>query len=265
MEHRLFDYLTSRQLPTGRRTFAVKAVRKAAEGYGDADIVAHCDASIAFDAEVLQLEMNYHRGKTFGSTARGEASVYDQKIDALFGGIYGVAQGQMVGEDATAKMAGAFLKSVFPAGLAGLVKLEFEEQLARMDLLVKRFDTDLSGDVDTLGVRRHVDGVKALMPRLRAELQKETAAKVSYADVKNALIEGLDKFAAVVFAVLSTYDGDSAQDRERRGNLLAEYHRQNDAVADAYRRHEPVKDVHPDTGEPLAEDETDQDVVEPVS
>jgi hypothetical protein len=264
MEPRIFDYLTSRQLPTGRRIFAVKAIRKAAEGYGDAKLVALCDASIAFDRETLRLEMNYQKGKSFASDARGKAAEYDLRIDALFTGIYSVAQGHAVGGLATAETAGEFMKTIFPDGLAGLIQLSFEEQLARVHALLERFDGDLAAAVDEIGARRHVDELKVVVPKFRVELEKETGRKVTYPMVKDARAEGLDKFALVVFAVLSTYGGDSSRDAERRKALLAEYHRQNARIAEAYRRQEAVKDVDPDTGEPLIDDATDQPAAEDV-
>lgn len=259
MEHRLFDYLNSRQLPTGRRIFAMKAVRRAAEGFGDAQIVAKCDRAIAADQECLRAEMAYRQGKSFASNARGLSNEYDQKIDAIWAGIHAVAQGQTIGEDAVAQKATEFLKEVFPAGLAGLVNLTFEAQLADMDMLLERFVAptgDLAKHVDALGVRRHVDQLDTLVPKFRAELEKENADEVTYEDVKNFQLDSLDVFAAAVFAVLSTYDTDSARAAERRGVCLAEYHRQNAIIAEAYRRQNRVPDVDPDTGEPVVESES---------
>jgi hypothetical protein len=264
MEFEIFDYLTSRQLSTGRRLFAVKAVRAPAEGYGDAFIVKKCDASLAFDEETLRLEMAYRTGRSLDSTARGRAAEVDAEIDELLGGIYSIAEGQAVGEDATAKKAASFLPAVFPEGLGALTGTTFEEQLAQIEALLKRFDGDLAATVDALGMRRHADGLAVLAPQFRVELEKEVDADVSYADVKKARIEGLNKFAAVVFAVLATYDGDSAEHRARRDELLSEYHRQNALITEAYRRNRRLGDVDPDTGEPIEDEASDRETVEPV-
>lgn len=268
MEHRLFDFLNCRQLPTGRRTFAMKALRRAAEGFGDARIVAKCDRSIAADEACLRAEMAYRQGKSFASNARGLSNEFDRQIDAIWAGIHGVAQGQAVGEDAVSEQAGDFLKEVFPDGLAGLVNLSFEAQLADMDILLERFELangDLSAHVDALGIRRHVEQLNVLVPKFRAELERESAAKITYDDLKKVQRDSLDVFAAAVFMVLTTYDTDSAQHAERRAACLAEYHRQNTIVADAYRRYKKLADVDPDTGEALLdEDDTAAAVADPV-
>ncbi|TDP77193.1 hypothetical protein [Bradymonas sediminis] len=260
MEHRTFDYLNSRQLPTGRRIFALKAMRRVAEGLGEAAIVARCDRAIAADEACLRMEMTYRQGKSFATTARGGAAELDREIDAVWAGVHAVAQGQAVGEDAVAEQASAFLKEVFPEGLAGLVKLSFEAQLAHQELLLERFDPntgDLGAQVDALGVRRHVEHLNFLVPRFRAELERENAAKVTFEQVKRARRDCLDQFAGAVFAVLTTFDTDSAEHAERRAACLAEFHRQNASVVEAYRRQSKVEDVNPETGEPVAEPEAE--------
>ena len=256
MQHRLFDFLNSRQLPTGRRIFAMKAIRRAAEDFGEPGIVARCERSIAGEQEMLRLEMAYREGRSFASRARGLASEYDREIDAIWAGMQGIAQGHQVLEGAVAQQATDLLKQVFPDGLAGLVNQPFEAQLAEMDILLERFDAptgDLAGHINTLGLRRLVDMLRVLVPKFRAELEADAAAKVTYEQVKSARLDCLDRFASVVFMVLNTYATDSAQDVERRAACLAEYHRQNASVVEAYRRQSRVPDVDPETGEPLVE------------
>ncbi|QDG54345.1 erythromycin esterase family protein [Persicimonas caeni] len=260
MNHPLFDFLKSRQLPTGRRMFVAQAMRQVAEELGDTELVADCDASLAVDGDTLNVEQNYKRSKSQSSNARGRAMEVDADIDRVLSGMHAVAEGQSVGEDVTADQARTFLVEAFPEGLFALVTQSFEEQLANMNVLLERFDNDLAAHVDAIGVRRHADKLADLVVEFRAELEKDSRQQVSYADVKNARAKGLEQFAHLIFRALAAHGTDA----ETRDRLLAEFQRQNEIVADAYRRNRPVEDIDPETGEPVADDTVDDDVVEPV-
>jgi len=256
MQKRISEYLNCRKLPTGRRIFTMKAIRRIADDLGDAGIAARCDRSIATDEKTLRVEMDYRYGKKFSSNARGFSTEVDRQIGAVWNAIQAIAQGHTVGEDVVATQATDFLNEVFPNGLAALVQTSFEDRLAEMDILLNRFDAStLSGDlaehVDAMGIRRQVEQLNTLMPKFRAELEKGRVAKITFAEVKRTRLDSLDIFASAILAVLTAYDTNTAQDVAQRENYLAEFHRQNNNHAAAYRRGHGSLDVDPNTGEAL--------------
>lgn len=265
-EDRIFDYLRSRQLPTGRRIFVLKAVQKVAADYGLNDLEEQCDKAIADDEKTLELERRYKRQqKQPASRGRGDAAGVDRVIDGLLGAMHAIADGQAFGDDETAKKARHFLAEVFPVGLGGLVRLPFEEQLAVEENLLKRFAGDLEETVRLLGLERHVAHLKELVPEFRAELERSPDKVVTYEDIRKARAAGLDRFAAVVFRVLAENGGSSRAQREQRQTLLAEYHRQNDIIARANRNSRGVVDIDPETGEEMNEEEVLlEEVADPV-
>jgi|GEM_PF-5121986 len=258
MQQRISEYLNCRKLPTGRRIFTMKAIRRIADDLGDAGIAARCDRSIATDEKTLRVEMDYRYGKIFKSNARGHSTEVDRQIGAVWNAIQAIAQGHTVGEDAVASLATDFVNEVFPHGLAALVQTSFEDRLAEMDILLKRFDMgtpgDLAAHVDALGIRRQVEQLNTLMPKFRAELEKGKVSKVTFAEVKKTQRESFDIFAAAIFAVLATYDTNSAQDVSQREIYLAEFHRQTTNHAAAYRRGHGGLDIDPRTGEAIIEE-----------
>lgn len=269
MDRHLFDYLESRQLPTGRRTFVLQRMLAAAEELGADEIADACEEAIDGARETMQLELGYDRAKSKKSTARGNAKQLDEQADAQLGAMYKIADGHTVGpdDDDIVEMAGEFLEEVFPLGVGAVIHQEYEQQLATMEALLGRFSGDLGTHVDELNLTRQVQRVAEIVPAYRAELEQEEDEEVTYAQVKAARMRGLDEMAALVFLVLARYPGIADVDeRQQREKLLAEFHRQNEFVARAYRRNRRPEDIDPDTGEPLDDDQAadEEPVVEPV-
>lgn len=257
MNARISDYLNSRQLPTGRRLFALKALLNEANRLGSAELAAKCQRAIDTDRQTQRVERAWRQQKSAPGKSRGDAVDLDRQIDALWGAMHSVVRGQMVGDDPLSHKAATFMHEVFPDGLAGLVKRSFEEQLAEQESLLERFAPgtgDLAGHIDALGLRRHVDQLNPLVDAFAHELQLQNNP-TTWGDVTQARSAGLNAFASALFLVLCTWDEDSPQHAAQRAACLAEYHRQDALVAEALRRRRPVVDIDPDTGEELAEDQ----------
>lgn len=243
-------YLAIRQFPTGRRIFSFRGMRKEAVDLTLSAFVTFLDECIEKDRETLGLEARWEREKGDRSTARGEATVVDMHIDRELSAIQTIANAQAAGPDGDpdVQTARAFVKEVFPFGLAALTQLSFEEQLEKVDLLLGRFDGDLAAAVDTIGVRRQVDRLKPLVGKFRVELEKEKKP-LTFDKVVAARNAGQERLARAVVRALAAFDGSDPESTEKREALLAEVNRQERLLAEARLRRRVVRDVDPDTGE----------------
>src|SRR5690554_7576566 len=80
MQTGLFHLLNMRQMPTGRRVFITRKMRKAAEALGATEIVDRCDEALAWDQKTMEMELAYLSDKGQVSRSRGEAQRFDQQI-----------------------------------------------------------------------------------------------------------------------------------------------------------------------------------------
>lgn len=251
----LYDRLNLRELPTGRRVFAARQVERVAQDLGADAVAEAARAVVVHDTQTLEYEARWNEARGHSSRARGQARQVDAAADALIGGMYQVAQGQLTSPDeTTAEAAASYLEAVHPLGLAAATNQRFEDQLGWMRTMLERFGGPLSDAVDTLRLDTHVTRLGELADELEVELSKSEDT-IAFDTVRQARKAGHELLATLVFQILSTYPDDA----DTRGRLMAEIDRQNNLVGQAYRESGHPDDVDPDTGQPLSDEAPDPD------
>lgn len=257
MSDLLFDRLTLRKLPTGRRAFACARAKQQADALGEADIAAAAQACVDHDTHTLELEAQWDEVRGLRSQARGDTGELDAEADALIKGMFKIADGQTSSPTpAKAAAAKTYLDAVHPLGLAPTINQAYEDQLAWMRTMIERFNGPLASAVAALGMDDHAGRLEPLADEYAAELSKNDDS-VTFDEVREARIEGLELLAKLVFEIMAT----TSDDPQKRDKLMAEIDRQDELVAKAYRENRYPKDIDPQTGEPVGD--ADADVVEP--
>lgn len=249
----LRTYLNGKVLPVGRRILTLESILAIARRMGDDALVMRCDTALDANRQARRMEMRYQSNKTKHSRARGESVELDAKVGEVLSGMCTVAQGQAVGDDEVARAAAEFILEVAPDGIAPLTRQSFEAQLTDARVLLDRFDDDLARHIELLGLTRHREHLRGLVPRFARELLAERAQPCTFSDVKAIDTAARDVFAATIFHVLAVY----ADSPVSRATLLTEYHRQSDLLSKYYRRNRKHVDVDPGTGEIIDEGDSD--------
>lgn len=240
---------------TGRRMFALRQVKQAAQAAGHVDLAAHCEAAITQDSEVRAMEARWAgQGPEaqFGPEAKQLDVTVDGALAALRDGLDAAARASEPGDplgDAAVELA----DKLFPRGLAEITKLPFVEELAEVGRVLQTVTgPEWAPKVADLGIGRHVQRLSALEPKYRAALENP-GAKLSYAAVKEARSKGQSRLLQAVAMILGLHPSDAPQDVAARGQLLGPVLRQNEAIREYLRLRRPVQDVDPATGqlEPL--------------
>ena len=237
---------------TGRRLFAMKQVRQAADSAGLADLVAHCDAAIDHDGGARDLDARWlgqNVDAQFSPEARQIDILVDTTLGALRDGVDAAARTSAPG-DALGTAAVKLNDLLFPKGsVASITTLPMVEELAQVQRILKAVTSpEWSATVQDLGLSRHVARLAALEPQYRAALEA-APGKVAFAAVKDARARGQVLMLQAVAMILGRYPSDAPADLAGRTALLGPILKQNDAIRMYLRSRRAVEDVNPDTGE----------------
>lgn len=264
-------YLNFIQMPTGRYLFALKAIQEQARGLALGAVEEAARVALEKGQEAQRLEFSYEQTREKSSSARGNAMVLDNQLDALISAIKAVVDARTLGDehDPVVQAARRVLAVVFPRGVSPIIHQSFEVQLGIMDVMLEQFGGDLAQEMSLLGLEREVGRMERLVEEFRAELSRAANSKTAYADVREAR-EVLHEYVALVFIqALAAYPGLSRRMNERRRALLEPLFDQQERVREAYRRRRAPRDVDPATGEelpgsePLDDDEEMPEVIVP--
>lgn len=237
---------------TGRRLFALKQVKQAAETAGFAALATHCDAAIAHDNSVRTLEARW-LGQNPEALHSPEARQIDLLVDTALGalrdGIDAAARGSAP-DDPLGAAAVKLNDTLYPAGnVAAITTLPMIEELAQVERIVEAAGSPAwSATVQDLGVSRQVARLAALLPSYRAALGAP-AGKVSFAEVKDARARGQVLLLQAAAMILGRHPSDEPADLAGRKALLGPILAQNEAIRAYLRARRSVEDVNPDTGE----------------
>lgn len=245
----LFPYVNLRRFLTGRRLFILRQML--ASLYMTPAIAELVEAAIAHDRKTLDLEYLWKQQKADTSTNRGDAVAIDLEIDQVIGAMESNVRSQIIGspKDPVRVAAELVVKDAFPLGSKALTQQAFEEQLASVETLLKRFDGNLQEPAKLLGLGRYLQQLQPLARQFGDELRKRKSVVVRWNDVTAAQAEGQEMLAEVVAVIIGTFHRRDAETTGRRESLLAELNRQDALVRESIRRSRRVLDVDPDTGD----------------
>lgn len=254
------NYIDLKRMPTGRHAYALTEVLARTEHAGLSAMSAAVEEAQKTAEETLQMELEWrHVLNARKTTARGDAVAIDRLVDAQIVAIHKALESDRVGDpgDPVVDAAEQVLTLLFPDGPGAITNLEFEEQLGRMDAIFTLVDQQLTAPVQTLGLGRKLDRLKRLVDEFRQELGAGPAHALTYDDVKAQRAQLHEATCQAIAAILYL-----APDAATRAELLAPIDDQQRRVTEARRRHAPVSDVDPETGEELQADEAD--AVDPI-
>jgi hypothetical protein len=248
--------------PTGRRLFALRQVATRAKARGLLELTTHCAGAVAHDRECLSLERRWEglvadaKGKASSKpSAAGsppDAASIDPLVDNTLTAIRDHAVNQTAGasvDDPIHATVGAFLKSIYPAGVQEVTSLAFVLELAAVDDIVRLLQSkELAPVVKELGLGRLSKRLADLAVAYRAAIEAPSETTLVFGDVRAARIEGQDRLLQAVAMVIGKYHGRAAEDVAARDDLLGPILAQNEAIGAALRGRRTVVDVDPETG-----------------
>jgi hypothetical protein len=248
--------------PTGRRLFAFGQVATRAKGHDFPELAKHCAAAITHDRACLSLERRWEglvaesKGKAAPAPAAAgappNAADVDPLVDRTLTAIRDHAVSQTAGaapDDPIHATVAAFLKQIYPAGVAEVTKLVYVEELAAVDIIVGLLQSkELSPVVKDLGLGRLVKRLTDLAVVYRASLLVSPEGVVAFGDVRAARIKGQDLLLEAIAMVIGRHHSSSPEDMAARSDLLGPILEQNDAIGVALKGRRSVVDVNPETG-----------------
>lgn len=249
----LQDLFNLNLFSTGRRIFALQQVIKKARELGFERLVALIERAIARDRATFALEKDWRRQRVGLAPKPPRVRPIDLAIDRTLSAIYGVAKKTAKGADPADPIVAAidaFLRELFPTGLAGVVNLEVIEELPAVELILERLKGDLKPTADALGIGRLVDRLEALVGQYRTVIESPAPDALAFGDIRTARAAGQDLLLQVVAVALGEYhDSENPEHVAAREALLAPVLEQNAIIRQYVSARRAVQDVDPDTGE----------------
>jgi hypothetical protein len=243
---------------TGRRSFAftqtLVTARKLVEAResGDVALVAQLEQALEHEAQTLQMEAAWRRSRST-SAARGEATVRDAEVDRIIGAIFSLLESAMAVKDDSDeyKAARELHGQLFPGGVAPLVQLAHEDQLAANDGLMLALTTTHKGATQTLNLGRYVEALGRANDAFRGELGKQPVPEISFDTVQAARDRGNLNLRMAVARILGASTDLTPEAEAERGSLLAPILEQVRRIRAGRRGRRRVVDIDPKTGEDL--------------
>ncbi len=248
----------------GRVIFAATQVKRAAKSRKakDADekrdlklIETACDRAVAAGQEALEASNAWQRAKA-EPTARagGSATALDPLLDRAVSGVSDGAANftrSLSREHPLSLKAGEFLRAAFPAGVSAITSLPYEDELAAVNSLLARLQDpkDLAPVAKQLSLEPFVTELAQVTDKFATALRAPSAVQATYGLVKSTQAAAQERLLQLAARIAGTFNEQTAAHIEARTDLLGPIVSQNERISDAYRRHRPVVDVNPGTGE----------------
>jgi hypothetical protein len=244
----------------GRRIVAARRVKEIAAAEAMPEVAARCDIAIASSERELQTDQDY---KTMDpSKARAEALELDTSSDTAIHIIQNVCQAHASAsrrgfKTRHAQAAELVIKRLIPQGAQFITNSSYEEQLAKMRLLVKNAeDPEVVQALDTLALTEHLAIVRDNLDAYEVAIRR-IARSLTYRDVLAIRQDGHDTYCELVAQILlSTSTPDKL---ELRAHLLSPISEQYNIQLAQIRSRRPKTDLDPKTGQEIVLDPSTDD------
>ncbi|MCC6556085.1 MAG: hypothetical protein IT372_24250 [Polyangiaceae bacterium] len=237
---------------TGRRLFALRQVRAAAQAEGFTALAEHCGAAIEHDIATQAIERRW-AGEPMSADTNPEAQRIDVLVDRTLGGIRDHAVAQTVGapdSDPIHASVADFLKKVFPTGsVRDITTLSYVDELEAVDGIVRMFEGELAGLVEELNLGRLAERLAKLAVDYRAALESPPQSLIDWGRVRAARAEGQGLLLEAVALIVGKHHARTPEGTAARLALLGPILRQNEAIGVSLRARRTPTDVNPETGE----------------
>lgn len=253
----LKQFITVLELSTGRRLFALLRVLRVALTLGLPQLVQLLEQAIAHDRQTHRLDLRWYatrESRPSTSIVSLDARV-DRAIKALRDGAVAQAEGAAAG-DPVHQLVAAFLAEVLPVGVYAITSLPYVEQLNALEDIVENLGGSLAPMVAELGLGRQADRLSELLPQYRDAVNgaADGNGAVEFTTVRAARQRGQHYLHEVIAMILGLYyRADDPEHQDARAQLLGPIVAQNEAVRTYLRARRSVRDVDPETGEPVDE------------
>jgi hypothetical protein len=229
---------------------------RTATDLGHADIADAARVEFEWEKQTTALIRSWSQDKNKIEGVREQAAAIDQKLDRAVSALSTQLQSLVSafqGED-LGDLAERAHGRLFPAGVAGIVLLNYEEQLAKCRDLVRAFRALPSAELQQLNVEPFVARVEALLPQFKQALDGASKREVSYADIKAREASGQERMLGVVVRCLARYPEHTQEHQKLRAQLLAPILDQQRRLKESFARRAGQTDINPENGEEIAPD-----------
>lgn len=250
------NFFDLRRMPSGRYGHAMKRMHDRAVEAGVTEVAERIEQAVQAARETQLAELAWSEVRQNSSNARGKAMLIDNVIDEQIAAMESAVRALQVGDedDPVVDKARELHRAIFANGVRAITHQAFEVQEGIMKAMMSRFDSDLSGHVDALGLRRAVERLRRLIGEFSAELEKEKRDTITFDQVRAARSAMHEATCEAVVAVLYHFSGTDEAAVNQRSRILEPLMIQQSRVAEARRRRRVPTDVDPDTGEELLRD-----------
>ncbi len=241
------------RFPNGRRAYALEGVKVAAEELNQPEIAAAAQSAFAWEKDTTSMHRQWTLDKKTKEGVREEAVELDKKIDRAVSGLATQLQAlssAFEGGD-LGKLAQRTLDRLIPGGVAGIVLLNYEEQLAKCRELVASFRALPADDLAQLNVEPMLSLIESLIPQFKKALDGASTRELSYADIKAREAQGQELMLSVLAQCIAAYPNPTDEDRAQRDRLIAPILDQQRRLKESFARRTGQTDIDPDTGEEL--------------
>ena len=250
-----------RRMGAGRHVFALEQVAERVAGcqglsQGQKDALgAQIERALKLGRGALAAELAYNQHKEGVSQARGEAVVIDRELDQMIVDMRDFVRIRSRSAQAeVAEAAARIEQKMFRQGVVEVTHLKFEDQLGVMMAMDTELEGPLRDDVRRVGLDADVARFRARVADFEGELRRQKAEHTTWDEVV-AHREELHEATclAVVMTLASFVDLEDSEAIAAREFILGPLREQQSRVLEAQRRHTPVGDIDPSTGEEVVE------------
>ncbi|HAA55316.1 MAG TPA: hypothetical protein DCE42_11205 [Myxococcales bacterium] len=262
MDTSLGSILDLYQFTSGRRLFAYFGVQKQARIHKltSPALDAHITLAIKHDHNTRKLERKWRTQK--GSKTTVDLRPLDYSLDRSVTSISRHCENFTHAMDPGHPLyilAAEITTDFFPEGPGAITQLEYEEEISTVDEMIEALNTPKYQEhVQKLHLTPLLDNTKKRSEALHQALQKNNGPEITFGDVKAARAKGQQLLEQMIAIIIGTYYNNESHTKPRQ-QLLEPVMKQQARIADLMKRHRPVNDVNPETGEDETEDTPPQE------
>ena len=236
--------------PLGRTEYALLALAKLFYALGLNDMGDDCTVKAEFNQATRLLIWELQTAKNYESNPL--LSKIEPRIDRTVGAIHRAAKEAIdTIEGEVAEEATRFKLEFFPKGVFEITSQSWPEQARTVAALINKLkDEKWIGTVEKLGAMMYLNQLESLNNQFLEEMENVKKADVTANQIRARKKEGQENLLEVVAKILGLFPR-SNEDAVERAKLMAPIIEQNDAIREYYRMRRRVRDLDPDTGEEI--------------
>lgn len=264
MHVRVEDFVRVLQLPSGRTSFATRAVLEAATRLQATSIVDEAEKTLEAAAGCRNLELRYRKPvekPLHGEGAPEKDAVVDRTLTSFHGLALSIAD-LLPPDHPKGIAARSIVDDGFPRGVAPITRLSYVEEVEAVMGLIERFTKgDLKAAIQALDFGPFVERLGVVAESLAQELGKpEPDNTPTWDEVRAARATMHTQLTRLIAVICGSYPHES--DDATRSELLGPIAAQQEQLRARYRARLGALDVDPQTGQeqpdpPLVEDPID--------